>query len=256
MLSNLFFGAMVSILGVFALAMYAISIVDRHNETRVQKRAATVKAMQRIRHVSGAIPAQFMSVELKKFLLKVELALAGQLRALGDRSARRDTQIKGLVEALASPEEEMRENRRRPVTNEVVAVDVRNKLKAVNRVIRYAADERLCTVDELQRWTGVITRLGIMVNIELYTGQALREMNAGNPRKAVLTIERGIDYLERIPNSAQYKVELDQFAAALERARKEVEILDAEERAGAGCVLSEAVDRMLADDSESLIKAY
>ena len=129
-------------------------------------------------------------------------------------------------------------------------------LKAVNRVIRYAADERLCTVDELQRWTGVITRLGIMVNIELYTGQALREMNAGNPRKAVLTIERGIDYLERIPNSAQYKVELDQFAAALERARKEVEILDAEERAGAGCVLSEAVDRMLADDSESLIKAY
>lgn len=177
-------------LGFFSQAM---------ERARLERARALAELQARWNHcnsLNNSLPGQFMTVELKQQLLKVELNLLERLSKLDPRNNRAAVQLTEVRQQLSQTE--LRVNNA-PVTinTEAVALEVRRQLSELLRMFDLARRDAVLDEGAYQRWSKYIGQHQQQATLNMHRALAEAAMQQGKPRVAKLQYERAVDYLSK-----------------------------------------------------------
>lgn len=177
-------------LGFFSQAM---------ERARLERARALAELQARWNHcnsLNNSLPGQFMTVELKQQLLKVELNLLERLSKLDPRNNRAAVQLTEVRQQLSQTE--LRVNNA-PVTinTETAALEVRRQLSELLRLFDLARRDAVLDDGAYQRWSKYIGQYQQQATLNMHRALAEVAMQQGKPRVAKLQYERAVDYLSK-----------------------------------------------------------
>lgn len=213
---------------------------------RLERARALAELQARWRHcnsINTGLPRQFMSVELKKLLLKVEISLLERLVKLEPGNARHGVALTD-VRQLLSKDEPAIANPAVSITNDAAAKAVRRQLADLLQLLDQARADGLLDNAAFLRWSQQIRAHQAETTLNMYRTLAEHAMREGKPRVAKLQYERAVAYLTKHPGSAQ----ADQMAVFRQLLIQAEQTAVKMEQGAPGTVLSEGVQALEEDD--------
>ena len=182
------------------LILISIGFVSQSLERARLERARQIAELNaRIRYcstLSGELPAQFMTVELKSLLLTVEEHLLTQLLKLDRKNHKAQSQL-SLVRQQLSAGDLSVGNTPVLVNNETLARDVRLQLENLHKLLAQAHKDGLLDSATLQQWVARIRQYIVTSTVEMFHAMATEAMQQGKPRVAKLQYERAVAFLQK-----------------------------------------------------------
>lgn len=182
------------------LILISIGFVSQSLERARLERARHVAELNaRIRYcaaLSGELPGQFMTVELKSLLLTIEEHLLTQLLKLDRKNAKAQSQL-SLVRQHLSTGDLSIGNTPVLINNETLARDVRLQLENLHKLLAQAHKDGLLDSATLQQWVARIRQHVVTSTMEMFHAMAADAMQQGKPRVAKLQYERAVAFLQK-----------------------------------------------------------
>ena len=213
---------------------------------RLERARALAELQARWNHcnrLNAALPRQFMSLELKQLLLKVEASLLERLLKLEPRNARHSVALTD-VRQLLSKEEPVINNTALSITSDAAAKGVRRQLADLLQLLELARTDGLLDNQALARWRQQVHAHQPETTLNMYRTLAEQAMGEGKPRVAKLQYERAVAYLTKHPGSAQAE-QMAVFRQLLIHAEQAAAKM---EQAAPGTILSDGVQALEEDD--------
>lgn len=177
-------------LGFFSQAM---------ERARLERARALADLQARWNHcnsINNSLPGQFMTVELKQQLLKLEANLLERLIKLDSRSNRTTVQLTEVRQQLAQAELRIN-NAPLTINTEAAALEVRRQLSELLRLFDLARREAVLDDGAYQYWSKYISQHQQQATLNMHRTLAEAAMQQGKPRVAKLQYERAVDYLSK-----------------------------------------------------------
>lgn len=242
--------------GLLLIAAYMHSAMEKGRELKQKRCRDFIEKLNRIRRLSLSLPRQFMTPELKGLLLKIEYACGERLAALGNSSdtlAKRQALIKN---GMANPREFVEENTVLVIASEETGRELRSQINAMHAVLTCARADGILTSEETQRWVDHLRVILVRGHLEMFTRMSADEMKNQAPRKAKLTIERAIQYLNKHNTNGQFSEEIAHFKSSLEIAESEVLKKEKDYVSSDENLLSQSIASLLDDDDSWKKRAF
>lgn len=229
---------------------YVNSLLEKHREEREIQRRAFIEKMNRTRKLSCDFPAQFMTAELKALLFRIERGCVERLIKLGNASLPLKAKVEDLLTRIENAGKYVDENKVLHLTSEGAAQAARVQVQALHAVLKDALTDEIVTNAETQRWLTFLRLTMVKIYVEMFGRLAASQLSENEPRKAKLTVERALQYLNKQNTNGQFSNEIEQFKTSLELATNEVLRLDSERSPDEFNIL-ELAESMLVNDEES-----
>ncbi len=204
--------------GAFLLVgiVYTIQIVEKGNLEKARKRADLTDRCRRCANLSDSLPGQMMTPPLKLLLSRLELALSERLQPLDKGNEKLASRIQTLRADVAKGDGIEVRNPPRQILTEAQAKESRFMLEDLHAQIVHATKEGLLQKAEAKRWVQDIQRMLAILHIEFFTSLGKLALQQGQPQRARVAFERGIQHIRRQPAPAPYQAQLQQLEALLE----------------------------------------
>ncbi|MEH6388982.1 hypothetical protein [Pseudomonas profundi] len=182
------------------LILISIGFISHSLErARLERARQTAELNARIRYcstLSGELPGQFMTVELKSLLLTIEEYLLTQLLKLDRKNAKADNQLAMVRQQLTTGDLSIG-NTPIAITSETQARDVRLLLENLHKLLSQAHKDGLLDSATLQQWVARIRQHIVAINLEMFQSLANEALQQGKPRVAKLQYERAVAFLQK-----------------------------------------------------------
>jgi len=211
---------LVVIAGIVLLLVigYANHVVENSKLEKARQRADLQDRLRRCADLSESLPGQFMTPELKLTLTRLQLLFCERLLPLDKGNAQLKVQIEELRGLVNLGEGMPIRNAPIKVLNEAQAKEVRFQLESLHGQLTRSAKDGYLPVAEAKRWVNDIRGMLVQLHIEFFTNIGAQALHDGQPRQARLAFERGVQYLQKQPDPARYKAQLQTLQAQLARA--------------------------------------
>lgn len=189
--------------GVLALGiiMYASHAMEKAKLDKARLKADLIDRCKRCERLSMQLPGQFMSLQLKAVLQRIQLSYLEQLAKLD----RNDPSIQSRMSALRNPlDNASAAHAEVKVRNEEVAKELRFQLEALNAQIVHAGQVNIISRSETQHWAQEIRHMLINLNLELFHSLGENALRAKQGGQAKIAYERALQYLSKLPERDQY----------------------------------------------------
>ncbi len=209
------------IVGGIALLMviaYINHAVENSKLEKARQRADLLDRIRRCQDLSERLPGQLMTPQLKLLLAKLQLQASERLLPLEKQNATLKTDIETLKAQIAQGESIAVKNPPQPIANEAKAKDVRFLLENLHALVTGSVQGGLLPANEGKHWLKQIRQMLVLVHIEFFSTLGQAALQQKQPGQARLAFERGVQYLRKQPEPAQYQAQLKRFEEQLARA--------------------------------------
>ncbi|WP_407291328.1 hypothetical protein [Stutzerimonas zhaodongensis] len=210
------------IAGLFILIAIGVinQIVEKNSLEKARIRAELSDRMRRCALLSDGFPGQMMSPELKLFLSRLELAVGEQLLAQDKKNATLESRVNALRSAVAKGEDIPVENSPVKVVTEAQAKEIRLLIEDLHGLIVWANKQNQLDATTAKRWIRQIQRMMVMLHVEYFSNAGQMALQQGSAHKARLAFERGIQYIRKQANPADFQTQLAKLEASYNHANK------------------------------------
>lgn len=231
-------GGLVLVVGIgfFSQAMERARLVKARTLAELQAR------WNHCNSINGSVPGQFMTVELKKLLLSLEIHLLEQLLKLDPRDNRNAVRLSEARQQMSKGEPQIT-NAPVAINNEVTAQGVSRQLSDLSMLLDTARSAGVLSAAGHQQWGQQVRQHMLEVNLNMYRALADAAIREGKPRVAKLQYERAVAYLSKQQGAAPEQMAL--FRQLLVRAEQAAVLM---EQGTAGTELAEGVQALEEDD--------
>ncbi|WP_199796381.1 hypothetical protein [Ectopseudomonas mendocina] len=209
------------IVGGIALLMviaYINHAVENSKLDKARQRADLLDRIRRCQDVSERMPGQLMTPQLKLLLSQLQLQLGERLLPLDKHNATLKSDIEALRGQVAQGESIPVKNPPTAISNEAKAKEVRFLLENLHALITGSVQGNLLPASEGKHWIKQIRQMLVLVHIEFFGTLGQTALQQNHPGQARLAFERGVQYLRKQPDVAQYQAQLKRFEDQLARA--------------------------------------
>jgi len=202
--------------GLFLLIVigYLSQLVEKNKLEKARLRADLSDRIRRCATLSRSFPGQLMTPQLKLLLTRLELYLCERLHPLDRANPSLPIRISELRGAAENKEDIAVENPPIPILNEASAKEARLQLEDLQALVVWASKQSLLDTEAAKRWLVDIQHMLVMLHIDFFNNQGKAALQQNNPHKARLAFERGVQYLRRQKEQAQYQPQLKQLEAS------------------------------------------
>lgn len=213
MSSALIAGLVIAGLFVLIAIGYINQLVEKGNLEKARRRAELADRIRRCGALSDGFPGQMMTPALKLMLSRLELNLAQQLQSLDKKNASLTARIETLRNESAMGDDIPVTNAPTKIITEAQAKEVRLLLDDLQALVIWAAKQQLLAAGQAKHWLAEIQRMLVSLHVEYFTNAGKLALQQGNPHKARLAFERGLQYVRKQANQADYQVQRKQLEA-------------------------------------------
>jgi len=210
------------IAGLFILIAIGFinQIVEKNNLEKARMRAELNDRIRRCANLSDSIPGQMMSPALKLMLARLELYLGERLLPLDKKTPAITARVDSLRNAVAKGDEIPVQNTPVKILTEAQAKEVRLLLVDLHAQVIWANKQGQLDTTVAKRWLHQIQRMMVMLHVEYFTNIGQQALRQGSAHKARLAFERGIQYIRKQSNQADYQTQLQQLEASYTHANQ------------------------------------
>jgi len=186
---------------------------------RIERARLSAELTARVNVCSGIanqLPGQFMSPDLKKLLLHIEIFLLEKLLRLDRKHVRAQDMLDSAERQLRAPEAQIA-NPPVKIDSQMRAKEVKEQLENLNNLLHQAHRDGLLDKAGLMEWSNQISQHLVTTAIQMFQVMAEEGMRQGKPRVAKLQYERAISYLNSLQNPA-YASQIERFRQLLQMA--------------------------------------
>lgn len=208
------------IVGGIALLMviaYINHAVENSKLDKARRRAELLDRIRRCQDISERLPGQLMTPQLKLLLSQLQLQLSERLLPLDKHNDALKSEIEALRALVVQGEAIPVQNPVQAIANEAKAKEVRFVLENLHALITSSAQSGLLPVSEGKQWIKQIRHMLVLVHIEFFATLGQNALQQNNPGQARLAFERGVQYLRKQEQLAQYQTQLKRFEEQLAR---------------------------------------
>lgn len=203
--------------GVLALGIivYVSHAIEKSKLEKARLKADLLDRIKRCERLVLQLPGQFISLQLKALLQRIQLHYLEQLVRL-DRS---DPTLQSRISGLRNPLDGNRlDNPVVKVRNDDIAKGIRFQLETLNAQVVHAGQQNILTRSETQQWVNEVRKMLINLNLELFNSVGDNALRLKQGGQAKLAFERGLQYLSKLPERDQYHEQRQQLEAQLKTA--------------------------------------
>ncbi|QLF94564.1 hypothetical protein HW090_15700 [Pseudomonas sp. ABC1] len=204
-------GLVLAALFLLILIGYASQLMEKRSLEKARLRADLKERMKRCSELNASLPGQLMSPALKRLLYKIELNAGERMQALEKPQRQPSERLQALHEILRQGEEVPVENPPAHLVTEEQTKAAREMLESVHAQIIHATKENTITRDEARHWTKEIKKMLVMLYIDYFNAMGAQALQQRQFQKARLAFERGVQYIRKQPDAAQYSTQLRQL---------------------------------------------
>jgi hypothetical protein len=205
---------------------YINHMVENNALEKARLRADLTDRTRRIGDLSEVFPGQYMTPSLKLLLTGLELQLSERLLPVDKNNVELRARIAYLQPLFAQGEGIVPDNKPQPINNDGQAKEVRFQLETLHGQITRAAQEGILSANEAKQWIATVRHILVLLHIEFFTNLGQQAMQQKLPRQARLAYERGVQFLRKQPNAAQYKTQREKFEQQLAKTEAMILTLD------------------------------
>ncbi|TBU98252.1 hypothetical protein [Stutzerimonas kirkiae] len=216
-------GLVLAALFLLLLIGYASQLVEKRGLEKARLRADLKERVKRCSELNANLPGQLMSPALKRLLYKIELGACQRLQALEKSPPQLTERIQALDELLRQGEEVPVENPPAHLSTEQHAKAAREMLENVHAQIVHAAKDGVIPRDAARHWTKEIKKMLVLLYIDYFNAMGTMALQQGQYQKARLAFERGVQYVRKQPDAAQYSAQLRQLQERIGLADSQVQ---------------------------------
>lgn len=197
---------------------YINHMVENRNLQRARLKAELTSQIRHCSSISERLPAQFVSPALKLLLARLQLHDSEKLLPLDRHNTTLKREIEELRAQVALGESIKVGNLPQRVLSDVKAKEIRHQLEDLHGQVSRANKLGLLSKQEAKHWVAEIRKMLINTNLELFNNLGQLALQQNQPGQARLAFERGVHYLQRLPDPAPYEAELKRLEALLGKA--------------------------------------
>jgi hypothetical protein len=202
--------------------LIAIGFLNNAVETakveRVRLKIELADRLRRCGQISEAFPGQFMSVELKQLLTRLELNIVQRSLALDKKNEVLLERLEELEAEIAKGPDIAITNASPPIMTEAQAKEVNYHLEGLHHQVIRATQEGYLQQTESRFWVNQIRHVLVLLHIEFFNNLGQQAFQDDQPGQARLAFERGVQYLKKQPDPTAYSEQLDYMNKLLKRA--------------------------------------
>ncbi len=201
--------------GLFILITigYINQLVEKGNLEKARQRAELNDRIRRCALLSDAFPGQMMTPALKLMLSRLELHLAERLLPLDKKNAALASRIEALRASVAQGQDIPVTNSPTKIMTEAQAKELRLLLDDLQALVVWAAKQRQLEPMQAKQWLAETQRMLVLLHVEYFTNAGKLALQQGNAHKARLAFERGLQYVRKQANQADYQTQRKQLEA-------------------------------------------
>lgn len=192
--------------------------VENAKVERVRLKIELTDRLRRCGQINEAFPGQFMTVELKLLLTRLELNIVQRSLALDKKNEDLKARQAELEAEIAKGEELPVNNPAPPIMTEAQAKDVNYHLEGLHHQVIRATQEGYLQQTESRFWVGQIRHILVLLHIEFFNNLGQQAFEEDQPGHARLAFERGVQYLKKQPDPTVYSEQLNYMNKLLKRA--------------------------------------
>lgn len=228
--------------GIVALLVvgYLNNIVEKNKLEKARKKASFTERQQRIEALSESLPRQFLTVELKQMLHKLELHFVEGILSHDPQNKKIKARAIELHERLEQGSQYVLDNPETSTQAEEQVKEVRFQLESLQTQLVRAAEEQLISTAQLKPTVAHIQLQLINLYLEYFRTSGKRFIQQGQPRQARLAYERAVKLIKR-QTAPQFTQQLAEFEQMLDSANKLV-LEQTHKTAAQGSALAGAVE--------------
>ncbi|SHL86812.1 hypothetical protein [Phytopseudomonas punonensis] len=202
---------------LLVLLAYVNQLSENNKRKKARLKADLAERYRRIADLNEQLAGQLMTPELKLLLCKLQLHFAERILEADKKDSVYVAMAEELRKLIAMGADIPVRNAPFPVTDDARAAQVRTQLEALHGQVNKFAQAGLLPVDEAKHWVKEIRHQLVQLYIELYGNQAKQALQQQQNGHARLALERGVQFLQKQPDTARYQATLLQFQKQLER---------------------------------------
>ena len=202
------------VIGILTLGIivYISHALEKAKLNKARLKADLVDRIKRCERLVVQLPGQFMSLELKSLLQRIQLSYLEQLARI-DRGA---PNVQSQISALRNPLDASRiDNAVVHVRSNEIAKGLRFQLEGSNAQIVHAGQQSILSRSETVKWTNEVRKMLISLNLELFSSLGTNALRLKQGGQAKLAFERGLQYLSKLPERDHYQAERHKFEEQL-----------------------------------------
>lgn len=208
------------IVGGIAMLMviaYINHAVENSKLDKARRRAELLDRIRRCQDISERFPGQLMTPPLKLLLSQLQLQISERLLPLDKHNTSLKADIEALRALVVQGEAIPVQNPPQAIANEAKAKEVRFVLENLHALITGSVQSGLLPLSEGKQWIKQIRQMLVLVHIEFFSTLGQNALQQNNPGQARLAFERGVQYLRKQEQPAQYQAQLKRFEEQLAR---------------------------------------
>ncbi|HCN46330.1 MAG TPA: hypothetical protein DIT18_12290 [Pseudomonas sp.] len=214
---------MITLLIVAGIALlivigYLNNVVENNKLERARLKVELADRLRRVGEITETFPGQLMNPALKLLLTRLELNLNQRQLALDKTNDAIRARIAELDTLIAQGESLPVTNPPSPIQTEAKAKDIRFLLEALHSQVVRACQEGFLATNEAKYWVKEIRHILVVLHIEFFNNLGQAALQQAQPGHARLAFERGVQYLRKQPEPAQYREQLEYMEKMLTRA--------------------------------------
>jgi hypothetical protein len=194
---------------------YVNHLVENNALEKARLRADLTDRTRRLGDLSEVFPGQYMTPSLKQLLTRLELQLSERLLPVDKNNGELRARIAYLQPLVAQGEGIVPSNPAQPINSDGQAKEVRFQLETLHGQITRAAQEGLLSANDAKHWIATVRHILVLLHIEFFTNLGQQALQQKLPRQARLAYERGVQFLRKQPNVAQYKAQREKLEQQL-----------------------------------------
>ncbi|CEA06290.1 hypothetical protein BN1049_02672 [Pseudomonas saudimassiliensis] len=182
------------------IILVGIGLLNQAVERARLERARAVAELQaRWKHISAVadeLPGQFMTIELKTLLLRIQAALLERLVRLDSKQPAHAEQLQTIRQQLDKGELRIT-NAPVVITDEATAQRAKQTLSDLLRVLEQSQQDGSLDGPAFHRWSQVLRQHLQQTTLTMFQAIATTALQMGKPRVAKLQYERAIAFLTK-----------------------------------------------------------
>ena len=208
--------------GLFILIVigYLSQLVEKNKLEKARMRADLSDRIRRCSTLSRSFPGQLMTPPLKLLLTRLELYLCERLQPLERVNPSLSARIGELRSAAEKGDDIAIENPPIQILSEASAKEARLQLEDLHALIVWAAKQGQLETEAAKRWLSNVQHMLVMLHIDYFNNHGKAALQQNNPHKARLAFERGIQYVRKQKDQANYQPHLKQLEASYKHANQ------------------------------------
>ncbi|WP_110969352.1 hypothetical protein [Pseudomonas huaxiensis] len=197
---------------------YLNNVVENNKLERARLKVELAERLRRCGEITETFPGQLMTPALKLLLTRLELNLNQRQLSLDKHNSNIQSRIAELETLIAQGESLPVSNPPGPIQTEARAKDIRFLLEALHSQVVRACQEGFLATNEAKYWVKEIRHILVKLHIEFFNNLGQAALQQNQPGHARLAFERGVQYLRKQPEPAQYREQLEYMEKLLARA--------------------------------------